>query len=326
MVGTNGYAETQTFTDGGLTREAVTYAPGGTEISSTKVFNTSGVLTSETRIHADKSADLFLSAITGKTYTAESYSYNAAGVLTEATRTHSDGSYDYHYVLASDGTKTNDQYDAGGTLTSHVVLGPDGYSLAQAFTNGVLTSGVVKFAPGGAEMSNTKAFNPAGVLISETQIHADKSKDVYLSNLMGKTYVAEHDSYDSNGKLEFVDQTNANGSHTQTAYQADQTLMLTAGVVDSFKNFGSNTFVFATGFGNDSITRFHAGSASGHDTLLLDIADVSSFAGVQSHLTSAGADTLLALSATDTILLKNVQLAALTSENFYFQDHGLLHT
>ena len=165
----------------------MTYAPGGTEKTSTKVFNTSGVLTSETQIHADKSADLFLSAVTGKTYTAESYSYNAASVLTEAMRTHSDGSLDYHYVLASDGTKTNDQYDAGGTLKSHVVLGTDGYSQAQAFTNGVLTSEVVKFAPGGAEISNTKAFNPAGVLTSETQVHADKSKDVYLSNLTGKT-------------------------------------------------------------------------------------------------------------------------------------------
>ena len=97
-----------------------------------------------------------------------------------------------------------------------------------------------------------------------------------------------------------MDQTNANGSHTQTAYQAGQTLISTAGVVDSFKSFGSDTFVFATGFGKDSITGFHAGSARGHDTLLLDIADVSSFADVQSHLTSAGADTLLSLSATDT--------------------------
>jgi hypothetical protein len=163
------------------------------------------------------------------------------------------------------------------------------------------------------------------VLTSETQIHADKSKDVYLSNLTGRTYVAEHDSYGSNGKLEFVDQTNANGSHTQTAYQAGQTLLSTAGVVDSFKSFGGDTFVFATGFGKDSITGFHAGSASGHDTLLLDTTEVSSFAEVQSHLTSAGTDTLLTLSATDTILLKNVQLSALTSENFYFQDHGLFH-
>ena len=47
---------------------------------------------------------------------------------------------------------------------------------AQAFTNGVLTSEVVKSAPGGAEISNTKAFNPAGVLTSETQVHAEQEQ------------------------------------------------------------------------------------------------------------------------------------------------------
>ena len=131
VMSSNGYSDTQTFTDGVLTSEVVKFAPGGAEISSTKVFNAAGVLTSETQIHADKSKDVYLSNLTGKTYTAEHNSYNSAGTLVEVTRTHKDGTLDYHYVLANDGTKTTDQFDAGGTLKSHAVVGNNGYAETQ---------------------------------------------------------------------------------------------------------------------------------------------------------------------------------------------------
>ncbi|KQT72488.1 hypothetical protein ASG51_22965 [Methylobacterium sp. Leaf465] len=212
ILGTDGSSTAQAYTGGLLTREIVTYAPGGTEVSNTKVFDAAGVLTSETQLHADKSKDVYLSNLTGRSYVAEHDSYDTAGLLVEATRTHADGSLDYHYVLASDGTKTIDQFDANGKLTLHKELSTDGSSKAQAYVGGLLAREVVTYAPGGTEVSNTKVFNAAGVLTSETQLHADKSKDVYLSNLTGRSYVAEHDSYDTAGLLVEATRTHADGS------------------------------------------------------------------------------------------------------------------
>ncbi|KQP89811.1 hypothetical protein ASF60_19005 [Methylobacterium sp. Leaf113] len=168
-------------------------------------------------------------------------------------------------------------------------------------------------------------FNAAGLLTSETQLHADLTKDVFLSNLTGRSYVAEHNSYDGNGELEFANQTNLDGSHIQTAYQIGQTLVSTAGEADTFKSYAADTFVFISGFGRDTVTKFHAGSGNGHDTLWLDSAQVSNFVEIQSHMTAIGSDTLVSLSPADSILLKNVQIASLKLENFHFIDHGLFH-
>ncbi|WP_342167341.1 Ig-like domain-containing protein [Methylobacterium sp. SD21] len=327
VQGANGYSDVQTFTNGVLTKEVITYAAGGAEVSNTKLFNASGMLTSETQVHADKTKDVFLSNIAGKSYVAEHDVYNSAGTLIEATRTHTDGTTDYRYVLASDGTKTTDQYDPSGlVLKSHVVQGANGYSDVQTFTNGVLTKEVLTYAAGGTEISNTKLFNASGMLTSETQAHADKTKDVFLSSIAGKTYVAEHDVYNTLGQLLFADQTNLDGSHTQTAYRAGAVLASTASVVDQFKSVGGDTFVFAAGFGKDTVSGFHAGSAPGFDRLVIDQAQATDFTDLKAlHMSMSGGDTVLTLSNTDTITLKGVKMDLLTETNFHFNDHGLFH-
>ncbi|WP_342733598.1 hypothetical protein [Bradyrhizobium sp. B117] len=159
-----------------------------------------GVMVSETVVHANKSKDVMLSNITGQSYVAEHDVYNSAGVLTNITRTHANGSLDYNYTLGSVGAKVTAQYDAAGQILTRSIVQADGSSDLQTYAN--------------------------GVMVSETVIHDDKSKDVFLSNIIGQNYVAEHDVYDSNGTLTFRDQTALDGSHILTHYEAvhvDQT-------------------------------------------------------------------------------------------------------
>jgi Ca2+-binding RTX toxin-like protein len=103
-------------------------------------------------------------------------------------------------------------------------------------------------------------------------------------------------------------------------------LTSTATASDLFKSAGSDTFVFAAGFGQDTVSNFRPGSGSGHDALVIDKSESTSFADLQAtHMTMLGNDTLLTLSSTDSILLKNVKMGLLTADNFQFQDHGFFH-
>ncbi len=96
---------------------------------------------------------------------------------------------------------------------------------------------------------------------------------------------------------------------------------------DLFKSAGGDSFVFASGFGKDTVSGFRADSGPLHDVLVLDASQVGSFAELQAHhmISAVGKDALITLSPTDSILLKNVAVAQLTADDFKFQDHGLFH-
>ncbi|ODR92733.1 GDSL-type esterase/lipase family protein [Sinorhizobium alkalisoli] len=74
---------------------------------------------------------------------------------------------------------------------------------------------------------------------------------------------------------------------------------------------GNDTFVFAIGDGQDVITDF---SVSGYD--LLEVSGYQSY----SELRQIGADTLVVFSATDTLLLKGVDRASLSAQDFVWAD------
>jgi len=199
-----------------LKSQLIVYPDGSTDTST----YTNGFLTNETVVHADKSKDVYYSCITGRTYVTEHNAYNAAGVLTAATRTHADGTVDYTYVLGADGTKTTVQYDATGSLLkSRLVIIPDGSSDAFTYTNGVLTN--------------------------ETVVHADKSKDVYLSNITGKAYVAEHDVYNVAGVLTAVTRTRLDGTQTTVQYDATGSVVTSSSIVNP--DGSSDTFTYTNG-------------------------------------------------------------------------------
>lgn len=445
-------SDVTTYVKGILAKEVITYANGGPEISNTKLFNSAGILTSETRLHADGSKDVYLSAISGKTYVAEHDVYDATGKQVEITRTHADSTLDYRYVLTSNGTKITDSYDATGKPKSHVEARSDGYLVTLTYKNGVPSSEVIRFAPGGAELTATKLYtlvDGVAVVARDTRVHADGSKDVFIFHTTDKPYTDEHNTYsgagtlihqtrtyaghelqtydldgngtkttdtydaaglktshtevrtsgytatqtykggvlasetvkfppggpeisetkiytnvdgqavlsgvtqvhaggtkdlyttpadiaaagyeakhtayNSMGKFISIDQTNLDGTHTQSALQIGVTLTSTSGVADFFKGVGGDTFAFAQGFGHDTVIGFHAGDGVNHDVLLLDQLQVHDFADLQARMHASGKDTLIDLGGGDSILLKNVAPTALTAADVHFQDFGLFH-
>lgn len=210
LITPDGYSDTINYSSGVIVSDIVKFASGEPDISDSRTY-TMGVLTNQTIVHADKSKDVYLSNITGKTYVSEHDIYGSAGILSYALRSHVDGSIDYAYVLSQGGTKTTDQYDANSVLKTHSAVYADGSSDVVNYSNGVITGETIKYAAGATDVSDTKAYT-AGLLITETFVHGDKSKDVYLSNLTGRSYVAEHDIYNSAGMLTNAVRTHADGS------------------------------------------------------------------------------------------------------------------
>jgi hypothetical protein len=271
-------------------------------LAQTVTVGADGSTTAMTAVQADGTKDIYRLAITGKDYTTEHNAYNAKGALTDTSRYYSDGTLSYHYNLdGATGTKTTDTFDTSGKLTSHAV----------ALVDGSL---------------DTIVYGP-GTLVTETNQHADRSKDVYRSGITDQSYIAEHYFVGTNGAVVYSDQTNIDLSHTQTAKKSGVTLTSTEGVSDLFKSAGGDSFVFASGFGKDTVTGFRADSGPLHDVLVLDASQVGSFAELQAHhmISAVGKDALITLSPTDSILLKNVAVAQLTADDFKFQDHGLFH-
>lgn len=90
---------------------------------------------------------------------------------------------------------------------------------------------------------------------------------------------------------------------------------------------GSDTFIFAAGSGYDAINDFQTGAtAAGGDALRIKDYGFTSFSDFQSHLTQQGADTLLNLSATDKVLIRNTTASSFTSDNVQLGlDRSTLH-
>ncbi|ULK95969.1 hypothetical protein [Bradyrhizobium sp. I71] len=319
IVRPNGFSDVKIYSKGVLTGETIKFAPGGPDLSEVKIYS-AGILTSDTIVHADKSKDIYLSGIQNKSYVAEHDVYNAAGVLTSVVRSHADGSLDYTYTLSSDGTKITDVYNASGALVSDSVVRANGWSEVKTYANGQLSSDVVRYAPGSADLIDSKTYT-AGVLTNETIVHASKAKDVFDWNVTGKSYVADHFVYDAAGRMVNAEFTNVDGSHSQTAYLAGVALTSTKSVSDTLTaaSAGGDTFIFKPNSGNDTIIGFHAGDGANHDTIVLDNSVVHDFS--QLVMQQIGRDTLIKLDAQDSILVKNVLPSALTSADFHFVQH-----
>lgn len=78
---------------------------------------------------------------------------------------------------------------------------------------------------------------------------------------------------------------------------------------------GADTFVFATGFGRDTVTDFSASD----DTVAIDVAGIDSFA--QLSMTEVSGSVVIAVSKTDTITLKGTTIDELSQH----QDHFVFH-
>jgi serralysin len=106
--------------------------------------------------------------------------------------------------------------------------------------------------------------------------------------------------------------------HTFSAQQID-TVTGTTGDDLIVGNGGSDTFVFADNFGNDTIKDFEANYAVGgrHDTVEFSKSVFGDFASMQSHASQVGQDVVIS-SGNDSLTLKNASLSALDHYDFHF--------
>ncbi|MET3339229.1 MULTISPECIES: hypothetical protein [Bradyrhizobium] len=246
---------TRSHADGSLDSTQVYNADGSSVITT---YSATGVKLVETAYHADHSKDVWTYNITGQNYTTEHDVYNSTGFLTSLTRLHTDGSLAFKLTQTTDGTKTTDWYNAAGSLTSEVIQKADGFSSTTLYSNGVKTNAYVKNADGsqdnyaygitgqsyttliqhvdptgkvtavtrkhadgtldytqvinGDGSSVVTNYDAAGTRTKETDYHADGSKDVFLFNITGQTYTTEHDIYDATGFLTTLIRKHADGS------------------------------------------------------------------------------------------------------------------
>lgn len=246
---------TRSHADGSLDSTQVYNSDGSSVITT---YSATGVKLVETAYHADHSKDVWTYNIKGQSYATEHDVYNSTGFLTSLTRLHGDGSLAFKLVQAPDGTKTTDWYNAAGSLTSEVVQKADGYTSTTVYSNGVKTNTYVKNADGSQDnyafgitgqsyttliqhvdpsgkvtavtrkhadgtLDYTQVINSdgssvvtnydaAGTRTKETDYHADGSKDVFLFNITGQTYTTEHDIYDATGFLTTLIRKHADGS------------------------------------------------------------------------------------------------------------------
>jgi Ca2+-binding RTX toxin-like protein len=82
-------------------------------------------------------------------------------------------------------------------------------------------------------------------------------------------------------------------------------------------NGGNDSFVVAKGEGNDTVTDFHAGWGAG-DVLRLDGFASMSFEALKAASYQSGSDTVLQLGNGQSVILSNVQLSSLVSDDVQF--------
>ncbi len=77
-------------------------------------------------------------------------------------------------------------------------------------------------------------------------------------------------------------------------------------------------FVFRPGFDHDIITDFFAEAGGKHDVIQFSRALFGAFGGIQAKMSQVGSDVVIKVSNEDTLVLQNVDLAAMTADDFGF--------
>ncbi|MET4389272.1 hypothetical protein ABIB73_005041 [Bradyrhizobium sp. F1.4.3] len=347
ITNADGSKESDLYTAGHLTSTLIQKTDGS---SATTVYS-NDVKTATYETHADGTHTNTFFNVTGKAYTTEIQQTKADGTITSITDLHSDGTLQYTKVVNSDGSITTDQYDTTGHKTTEVQNHTDGSTLTSTFdTSGDVTQTVAK-----ADGNTTTTNFSSGVKTSIYVTNADGSKDtqtysngkiasdfaqntdgsssttVYADGVKTKMYVTnadtshdnfyfnatntEHDSYNTAGNLAYVDILNSDGTHNASAKVAGLTLAGGAGN-DTFAVAGAGSTTISFDGGNDVANGFHAGSGTGHDTVAIAKLMATDYSHLQ--FSQSGADTLVHVTASDSILLKNVVATNLTSNDFLF--------
>jgi Ca2+-binding RTX toxin-like protein len=106
------------------------------------------------------------------------------------------------------------------------------------------------------------------------------------------------------------------GNDTLNGNNGDDILMGGAGNDTLNGGSGNDVFVFRPGFGIDAINAFD--DATTNDIIEFSSSVFADFAAVQAVSAQVGADVVITASPTDTITLKNYNLADLGADDFRF--------
>ncbi|GAO38655.1 hypothetical protein SCH01S_17_00090 [Sphingomonas changbaiensis NBRC 104936] len=108
------------------------------------------------------------------------------------------------------------------------------------------------------------------------------------------------------------------GNNTLQGRGGDDVLIGLGGDDRLYGQAGNDTFVFAPGFGRDMVGDFAAHSAGGGDLVAFQGKAFSGFDDLMAHAAQKGTDVVFTLDANTSLTLHNVQLAALSAQDFTF--------
>ncbi|QPF87138.1 RHS repeat protein [Bradyrhizobium genosp. L] len=286
-------------------------------------YDTTGFLTSIVRTHDDGSLAFQLLQTTDGTKTTDAY--DASGVITsevvtkangyDSTTTYTGGVATAAFIHNADGSQDNYSYNIKGQsyTTQHQHLNASGTltEIDRTHADGTLDYQQVINSDGSKV---TDLYDASGTKTQEVDNNADGSRDVFLFNFNGQEGVTQHENYNASSQLQFFDDFNTDGVHNVTAVASGVTLEGGNGN-DSFSTApGSISVLFD--HGHDQVLNFHAGDATNHDTIEISKALVTDYSHLQ--ITQSGTDAMVTISANDSILLKNINVASLTSHDFHF--------
>ncbi|QOZ11531.1 RHS repeat protein [Bradyrhizobium sp. CCBAU 51765] len=193
------------------------------------IYDATGFLTTLIRKHADGSMAFKL--VQGKDGTKTTDWYDAKGVLTSevlekpsgynSTTVYTNGVKSAVYIINADQSHDNYSYNIVGQsyTTQHQHIDPAGRTteVTRWHADGSLDYTEVVGNDGSRVVTN---YDASGIKKTETDYHADGSRDVHLFNVVGQNYTTEHDTYDSTGFLTHIVRTHADNSLAFTLVQS----------------------------------------------------------------------------------------------------------
>ncbi|MGX1790466.1 beta strand repeat-containing protein, partial [Bosea sp. NPDC055332] len=210
---------------------------------------------------------------------------------------------------------------AGDVLSGFEVL--VGSAFSDTFVTsaaGATASGITLFKGGAG--NDVYIFNDLNGSVTELagegtdEVRTSFSSHTLSANVENLTYTGSS-NFSGYGNNDVNVITGGAGSDTLVGYAGSDTLIGGAGNDTLTGGTESDVFVFASGFGKDTITDFVAGSGTA-DVIQIDDAVFADLSAVLAAATQVGADTVITYDANNTITLKNVTKTNLHVDDFQF--------
>ncbi|PSO22315.1 RHS repeat protein [Bradyrhizobium sp. MOS002] len=314
--------ETDTHTDN--SKDVFLYnVLGQTYTTEHDTFDSTGFLTNIVRTHADGSLAFTLAQTPNGTTTSDWY--DSSGSLTSegvqkadgysSTTLYTNGLKLASYISNADHTSDNWSYNISGQsyTTQHQHLDASGNIISMTRTHADGSLDFTQVINGdGSKLTDT--YDGSGTKTQEIANNVDGSKDVLLFNFNGEQGLIQHEHYSAANALQFFDDIKPDGTHNATAVSAGVTIAGGNGD-DVFSAAPASTSIVYD-HGHDHISNFNAGDSADHDIIQISKLLAPDYSHLQ--MTQAGTDVTITMGAADSIVIKNIGLASLTSHDFLF--------